>query len=83
MEAIADAPNGLDQWSVAPQFFANRSDMHVDCAFQHNGIVAQSGIDQLGATEDASLITDEKFEQSELTFGQGKRGFTNCQIDLG
>ena len=36
--------------------------MHVDRAFQHNGIVTQGGVDQFSSTEDASFVEDENLE---------------------
>ena len=66
--AIAQPAHRLDCFVVAArrQTLAKPADMHVDCAFFNECIMAPDFIEEFGAAENATDVSHEKMQQTEL-----------------
>src|SRR4029077_1005101 len=63
---VADAADGFDLFRPVAQFLAQRFDVDVDRAFEHQSVVAHGGFHELMAAESASRLADEGPQQAKL-----------------
>src|SRR5208337_1560625 len=70
MKAITDAADGFDELAGVPELLPQALDVHVDGAFQYDGVLANRGIHELIAGEGPARLPDQDFQQPELGRGQ-------------
>ena len=62
MEAVSDATDGFNNVGMIAKFSSQRPDMDVDCTFQHQHVLVQRRINQIGSLKDSAWLADQRIQ---------------------